>query len=53
MKKTYMNNITIVNKNQKKKTFTVQQNLCTTKKILDKIFANQHNSNMKKIKQSQ
>ena len=31
--KTYINNITIINNKKKKKTFTVQQNLCTTKNI--------------------
>ena len=46
--KTYINNITIINK--KKKTFTTE--FMHYKKILDKIFADQHNSNIKKIKQS-
>ena len=45
MKKTYMNNITIINNNKKNK--ILQQNACTTKKILDKIFADKHNSNIK------
>ena len=42
-----MNNITIINKKQKKK--LLKQNSCTTKKILDNIFADQHNSNIKKL----
>ena len=45
--KTYINNITIIKKKKKKK--LLQQNSCTTKKILDKIFADQHNSNIKKL----
>ena len=41
---TYINNITIINK---KKTFTTE--FMHYKKILDKIFADQHNSNNKKL----
>ena len=46
--KTYINNITIINKKKtkKKKTFTTE--FMHYKKILDKIFADQHNSNIKK-----
>ena len=49
--KTYINNITIINNNKKKKKKKkkhLQQNSCTTK-ILNKIFADQHNSNIKKL----
>ena len=46
--KTYINNITIINNNKKKKkTFTTE--FMHYKKILDKIFADQHNSNIKKL----
>ena len=45
--KTYINNITIINNNKKKKTFTTE--FMHYKKLLDKIFADQHNSNIKKF----
>ena len=46
MEKTYTNNITIINKNQKNFNNRIHP---LQKKILDKIFADQHNSNIKKI----
>ena len=52
--KTYINNITIINNNnkKKKKKKNFYNRIHAYKKILDKIFADQHNSNIKKIKQS-
>ena len=47
MEKTYMNHITIINKNQKK-TFTTEF-MHYKKYILDKIFTDQHNSNINKL----
>ena len=47
--KTYINNIAIINKKKnKKKTFTTEF-MHYKKNILDKIFADQHNSNIKKF----
>ena len=52
MEKACMNNITIINKNQKRKTFTTDF-MHYKKKIyiyiLNKIFTDQHNSNIKKL----
>ena len=46
--KTYINNITIINNNNKKKK-NFYNRIHAYKKILDKIFADQHNSNIKKL----
>ena len=45
--KTYINNITIINNNKKKK--NIYNRIHALQKILDKIFADQHNSNIKKL----
>ena len=47
--KTYINNITIINNSKKKKKKTFTTEFMHYKKILDKIFADQHNSNIKKL----
>ena len=51
--KTYINNITIINNNKKKKKKkkNIYNRIHALQKILDKIFADQHNTR-KKIKQS-
>ena len=46
--KTYINNITIINNNKKKKK-NFYNRIHALQKILDKIFADQHNSNIKKL----
>ena len=48
MKKIYINNVTIINKNKIKKKFYNRIHALQNK-ILDKIFTDQHNSNIKKI----
>ena len=45
--KTYINNITIIKKKKKKK--KIYNRIHALQKILDKIFADQHNSNIKKL----
>ena len=45
--KTYINNITIINNNKKKK--NIYNRIHALQKILDKIFADQHNSNIKEL----
>ena len=45
--KIYINNITIINKKKKKK--NIYNRIHALQKILDKIFADQHNSNIKKL----
>ena len=49
--KTYINNITIINnkKKKKKKKKNIYNRIHALQKILDKIFADQHNSNIKKL----
>ena len=47
--KTYINNITIINNNKKKKKKNIYNRIHALQKILDKIFADQHNSNIKKL----
>ena len=47
--KTYINNITIINNKKKKKKKNFNNRIYAYKKILDKIFADQHNSNIKKL----
>ena len=47
--KTYINNITIINNNKKKKKKNIYNRIHALQKILDKIFAVQHNSNIKKL----
>ena len=42
----YINNITIINKNKKQ---NIYNRIHALQKILDKIFADQHNSNIKKL----
>ena len=46
--KTYINNITIINNNKKKKK-NIYNRIHALQKILNKIFADQHNSNIKKL----
>ena len=46
--KTYINNITIINNNKKKKK-NIYNRIHALQKILDKIFPDQHNSNIKKL----
>ena len=45
--KTYINNITIITTKKKKK--NIYNRIHALQKILDKIFADQHNSNIKKL----